>query len=285
MVRSVLENEEEAQPLAFVGSHKMEDGQTEVVTTLRKLLGVELSEYRGQRDPSTAFNLLRRSVENAEVFVLIKGDLGNYHTAIDTTTFRGFSIADDVAPFIVINDQDAKSAWSFTCCMRWYIFYLGETGVGGSSLGDGNDNERFCDAVAGEYLLPGNELRELHIGGNGDIEAISESIVRLADERNLGRTMVAYNAYRRDESARMSFRGSSQGITKNGEFNGNESVHRLEKKKEAQVSTPCVATDLGSGLWILVRRTISADALSTSKAAKILGVKARQVQVLLGGGG
>ena len=35
-------------------------------------------------------------------------------TAIPVEIFRGFAIADSIAPFVVVNDRDAKPAWSFT---------------------------------------------------------------------------------------------------------------------------------------------------------------------------
>ena len=105
MVRAVLEDEDEAEPLPFVGSHWIEDGQAVVLGSLQALLGVDSAAYRARPNASAAFDLLRRRVEGAGAFVLLKGDLGNYLTAIDTTAFRGFSLADEVAPFVVINDQ------------------------------------------------------------------------------------------------------------------------------------------------------------------------------------
>ena len=114
MVRAVLEEEEEVAPLAFIGSHKIEDGREVVLATLRWLLGIELAAYRKQRSPKEAFDLLRTHTEKTGVFVLLQGNLGTYHTDMDTETFRGFSIADDIAPFLVINPNDAKPAWSFT---------------------------------------------------------------------------------------------------------------------------------------------------------------------------
>ena len=282
MVRSVLESEEEVEPLSFVGSHRIEDGQAEVLATLRELLGVELREYRHQRDPSAAFDLLRTSVEQAEVFVLIKGDLGNYHTALDTTIFRGFSIADEVAPFIVINDQDARSAWSFTLLHEMVHLLLGQTGVGSSSLD--NDSERFCNAVAGEYLLPADELKGLDLNGNSNLEVISERIGRFADERNLGRTIVAYNAYVANRIGRETFEKLRSSYYQQWRTQ-REQERAQSREQEGGPSFYVVRRHrIGKRTLDLVQRMMAADALSTSKAAKILGVKTRQVQSLLGYG-
>ena len=55
--------------------------------------------------------------------------MGNYLSAIDVDVFRGFAIADDIAPFVVINDNDSVSAWSFTLLHELVHLLLGETGI------------------------------------------------------------------------------------------------------------------------------------------------------------
>ena len=160
MVRVIMEDEDEAVPLPFVGSHRMENGRAAILESLQALLGLDATAYRAQRDASAAFDLLRRRAEDAGIFVLLKGDLGNYVTELNTTIFRGFSIADEVAPFIVINDRDARPAWSFTLLHETVHLLLGHTGVSGSQCAD-TEVERFCNDVAGEFLLPARELEQL----------------------------------------------------------------------------------------------------------------------------
>ena len=60
----------------------------------------------------------------------------------------------------------------------------------------GNDVERFCNDVAGEFLLPLSELDRLAVANIRDVQEASKKISRFADERNVSRTMVAYRAYR-----------------------------------------------------------------------------------------
>ena len=123
MVRAVLEDEDEDRPLSFIGSHRPEDGRDAVMQSLRTVVGHDRSAYRAQPSASAAFDLIRKGVESSGIFVILKGDLGNYVTAIDTSTFRGFSIADEVAPFIVVNDQDAKQLGHLHFCMRQFISF------------------------------------------------------------------------------------------------------------------------------------------------------------------
>ena len=127
MVRAALEDEDEAEPLAFVGSRQMSDGRETVLRSLRTLIGVDTETYYGQPNADAAFGLLRRAAEDAGAFVVLQGNLGSHHTAMDTNIFRGFSLADEVAPFIVINDNDSRAAWSFTLLHELAHLLLGQT--------------------------------------------------------------------------------------------------------------------------------------------------------------
>ena len=282
MVRALLEEDEDAVPLTFVGARQMSDGREAVLDDLRELLGVDSSQYRAQATPSAAFELLRRNAEESGLFVLLKGDLGNYVTAIDTRVFRGFSIADEVAPFVVINDQDARTAWSFTLLHETVHLLLGQTGVSGSYTE--SEVERFCDDVAGEFLLPLNEMDELRrlVGdGNLSMSAVSEYINTFASNAKVSRTMVAYKAYRSFLIDQDMFSVLSSHYR---EAWRTEREHKRVKAKEQSGGPNYYAIRrhrLGDRILNLVHRMTAADALSTCKAARILGVKPRQVQPLL----
>ena len=156
MIRAVLEAEGEADSLPFVGSLVEREGvptgtdrlAQRAAEALREVLGNDLdaAQYYAQTTPNKAFSLLRSRTEDAGVFVLLKGDLGSYHTAIPVTVFRGFAIADDIAPFVVINDQDSTPAWSFTLLHELVHLLLGQTGISGANPGTGI--EALCNNVA-----------------------------------------------------------------------------------------------------------------------------------------
>ena len=58
---------------------------------------------------------------------------------------------------IVINDQDTKSAWSFTAMHELVHLWLGSTGISGTDTTD--KVEQYCNDVAGEILLPADDLK------------------------------------------------------------------------------------------------------------------------------
>ena len=279
MVRVMLEDEDEAESLPFVGSHRIEDGRAAVLQSLQAVLNLNATGYRAQQSASAAFDLLRGAAERAGIFVLLKGDLGNYKTALDTTVFRGFSIADEVAPFIVINDQDARPAWPFTLLHETVHLLLGHTGISGDDAE--NEVERFCNDVAGEFLLPARELERLALDDNGEWSAITERISAWASEFKVSRAMVAYKAYR---SGLLTWETHNQ-LKAAYREEWQRDRERVREQARDQDGGPNYYTvrrhRLGNRIIGLAEGMMAADALSTSKAAQILGVKPRQVQPLL----
>ena len=158
MVRATLIAEDETHPLKFVGALGKRTDPAAAHRLLRRLLPADLNiRYYAERSPGSAFRLLRSHVERLGVFVMLKGNLGSWHTKIDPGIFRGFAIADSVAPLVVINEYDAQAAWSFTLLHELIHLLLGRTGISGSET-EHHLEEKFCNRIAGEWLLPNRIL-------------------------------------------------------------------------------------------------------------------------------
>ena len=229
-----------------------------------------------ESNPDEAFAFLRNKAESAGVFVLLIGDLGSHHSRIDLQVFRGFALSDDVAPFVIINDQDSRSAWAFTLLHELAHLWLGQTGVSGSSVGSGI--EQFCNDVASKFLLPDQTLSELSIA---DEDSLADRIGEFAAERNLSRSMVSYRLYRAGtigrrqwQSLRNSFRQEwlhmrEQRRARDRQSGGGPNYYVVRSHRN------------GRALLDFVGRMISAGALTTSKAGLVLGIKAKQVPTIL----
>ena len=279
MVRAVLEDEDEGGHLSFVGSRTIAEGQTVVLESLRAFLNVRLADYRAQKGADAAFNFMRASAEKEGIFVLLKGDLGSHHTAIELEVFRGFSIADNIAPFLVINDRDTRASWTFTLLHEMVHLILGQTGVSGQQAD--NEIERFCDDVAGEFLLPGHETGDIGLQNIIDLDDIAERIGEYANGRNLSRTMVAYRAYRAGAIGQTQYRELS--IRFREQWLQRRAAQRAERQPEDGGPNYYVVRRhrLGEGLTSLVSRMMASGELSTSRAARILDVRPTQVQSIL----
>ena len=289
MIRAVMEAEGEADALPFVGalagSEGIRDGTDRMAQrateTLRQVLGNELNpaQYYAQPTPKEAFSLLRSRTEDAGVFVLLKGDLGSCHTATPVDVFRGFAIADDIAPFLVINDQDSTPAWSFTLLHELVHLLFGQTGISGANPGTGI--EELCNNVAAEWLLPAGELEQIEIDLNQDIAEQQKRISKFARRRNLSHTMIAYRLLRSGRIDQQNFNRLRADFT---DWWNRERDRRRERARESEGGPNyyVVCRDrVGEALLWFTGRMMRSGALSTTKAAKILGVKPRQVGKLL----
>ena len=276
LLRAALEDEEEAEELSFVGSKRMSDGVQDVVASIREILPLTLDDFRQAQTADEAFKKLRTAVESVGIYVVLAGNLGSYHTAIDLRTFRGFALSDPVAPFVIMNDQDARAAWSFTLLHELTHLWLGQTGISGGYAEIAV--EQFCNDVAGEFLLPGSELQQFELPNEG---ALAASITNFANERNVSRSMVAYKLYRlrrieRNVWQRLSTQFREEWLA------GRETRRERAHNQEGGANYYTVRRHrVGDALVDVVRRMMAAGALTTTKAGTVLGVKAKNVQSLL----
>ena len=278
MVRDILGDDEDTQPLPFIGSMSMTDGVGAVLASIRQVLRIDLSEFRAQSSPESAFALLRSRVEAAGIFVLLMGNLGSHHTAIDVESFRGFALADDIAPFVVLNDQDAKTAWSFTLIHELAHLWLGTTGVSGAFAD--TQIEKFCNDVAGGFLLPANELRLLRVDSTTDLATTAQRIGAFAQERHLSNSMVAYSLLRAGFITEDSWRALANQFR--AQWRRSREAQRESQRDGDGPSYYVVRRHrLGSALLHFVSRSMAAGALTPTKAGQVLGVKPRSVAPLL----
>jgi Zn-dependent peptidase ImmA (M78 family) len=277
-VRDILLDDEEAEPLPFVGSMTMRDGVGAVLASIRQTIGLDLAEYRAQSSPETAFALLRSKVEGVSIFVLLIGNLGSHHTAIDVEAFRGLALADKVAPFVVLNDQDAKTAWSFTLLHELAHIWLGTTGISGGFAD--TQIERFCNDVAGGFLLPANELPATRIDRGVDLSKVAQSIAAFAAERHISGSMAAYRLHRADAISEETWRGLRDLF--GAQWRRSRDAARAARKDGSGPNYYVVRRHrLGTALLQFASRSLAAGSLSPTKAGQVLGVKPRSVRPLL----
>jgi Zn-dependent peptidase ImmA (M78 family) len=277
MVRELLKEDRDFEPLTFVASCTARN-VSGVADSIMSTIGFKRARFRESRTIDQAFDYLRRLAEARGVFVLLAGNLGSHHTAIDVEVFRGFALADKIAPFVVINDQDAKSAWSFTLLHELAHIWVGQSGVSGARTE--NAVERFCSDVASQILLPDLSeffLLEAAYGKQRRIDAISQ----FARDRRISASMVAYRLHLAGNLSLSEW----QRIASIFKRQWAESRDRTqEKAREAEGGPNYYVVKrhrVGPALLSLVSRSISEGSLTPTKAAKVLGVKPRGVAPLL----
>lgn len=281
LIKSLLEDAE-AGPLAFIGSATPGTPVPELAERITTQLQFDLNTFREQKAIEEAFAYLRQKTEASRIFVLLLGNLGSHHTNISVETFRGFALADKIAPVAVINDNDAVSAWSFTTLHEVAHLWLGETGVSGWA--GGLPVEQFCSDVAAEILLPPKELAEFARIGTVTFDHIAEQVSRFADRRNISRAMVAYRLFRTGSINEKTWGALKDRFYKDWLAHAEREALK-QKAREGGPSYYVVRRHrIGKALLNLVSRSIGEGLLSYTKAARLLGVKPRNVDPLLSGG-
>lgn len=281
VVRAVQLEAEEAEPLPFIGSMSRDDGVGQVLASIRQVLGLDLAAFRAQGSADASFALLRSRVEAAGIYVLLIGNLGSHHSAIDVDTFRGFALADPIAPFVVINDQDAKTAWSFTLLHEVAHLWIGATGVSGGHFEGAV--EQFCNDVASSFLLPQGELDQLSVMRTTDDTEAARQITEFANERLVSRSLVAYRLFRSDKISDRTWRSVTD------TFRAQWLQSRAAQRERARGSDGgpnyyiVRRHRLGAALLNFVARNMSEGILTPTRASKLLGVKPRSVHTLLSG--
>lgn len=279
LVRSILEDEE-AAPVAFVGSAKMDLPVGVLARRIAENIKFSLNAYRAEKTADAAFAYLRGQIEAAGVFVLLLGNLGSYHTNIPLEIFRGFAVADPLAPMIVINDQDARTAWSFTALHEVVHLWLGNTGVSGADVSA--QIEQYCNDVAGEILLPAAEIKDFP--RPVAFEAAAHAISEFAGVRRVSRSMVAYKLFRAGKIQRPMWIELTDHFRKAWLA---QKQLQAEKQKAAEGGPNYYIVKrhrVGDALLGLMRRALDEGTTTYTKAGRVLGVKPTNVEPLLASG-
>jgi len=279
VVKSLLEDDEDAGALPFVASTTIGAGVETVRRSIQEATGFDLAEFRACGTVERAFAYAREKVESLGVFVLLIGNLGSYHTDVDVSSFRGFAIADKLAPFIVINDHDARSAWSFTLFHELAHLWLGATGISGQ-YGE-SQLERFCNDVASTLLLRPHELDGLAIDKATDEQAAGRLIGEFASARLISRSMVIYRLLLSKRVTPATWRSLT--ATFRDDWIASRDAKRAKaRQREGGADFYVVRRHrLGRKLLDVVGQGMQAGALTPTKAGLVLGVKPRNVAPLL----
>lgn len=279
-VRETLIDEDEEIHLDFIGKCTIEQGIDRVVQTIRDTIDISLDDYRAQSSHKAAFKLLRQQVEAAGIFVLLKGNLGSYHSDIGVAAFRGFALADDIAPFIVINDRDAGAAWSFTLIHEIAHLVLGKTGVSGTNVE--KNIERFCNNVASEFMLPTAEFNQFQ-PSSLDLKTLKIEISDYAFSQKLSNSHIAYRLYRRNDID-IRLWNRLRDYYRDSWLEQRKIFKEKSSEKEGGPDYYVVKHHKLGALVELVERLTYSGALTTTKAGMLLDMKPLKVHRLFQSG-
>ncbi|MBC7136786.1 MAG: ImmA/IrrE family metallo-endopeptidase, partial [Oceanibaculum nanhaiense] len=274
LVREVLEDDEDVVEVGFVGAGADIKNAEALAAMLIASIEFDRDTYRDHARGEEAFAYLRRLAEAKGVFVLLAGDCGHWSTAIEASIFRGFAIADQIAPFIVVNDQDAKSAWAFTLLHELAHLLLGKTGISGGA--PHGRVEQLCNDTAAKVLIDREEIVSLGRRLNGDAADVG-AIDALANHARISRSMVAYQLFRTGMIAEARWE-QLHNVFREHWLNQKERDREKNRGKDGGPNWYIIRRHrLGAAILAIARQGMADGSLTPTRAARMLGVKPMSV--------
>lgn len=132
----------------------LNDSPEAVGEVVRKFFGVTDTDQRKAARENRAFDFWRRKLEEKDILVFI---IGGPQNIVDMDEMRGFAIARNEIPVIVINGRDySQGGRCYTILHELAHVLLGESALTNGDGGTAEEQkiERFCDAVAAAALMP-----------------------------------------------------------------------------------------------------------------------------------
>ncbi len=271
----------EQEPLSFVGRFSLGAPVGAVAADIAVSLAFE-QEVRPESQPSQFLRSFVRQVETLGILVMRNGIVRQAtNRALRVEEFRGFSLADPMAPVIFVNNADSNGAQVFTLAHELGHLWIGEGGISDADPSIdpdvSQDVEGYCNEVAGELLLPWATLEERWANRVGGVEQWVEDVSR---DFHVSTVMVARQLWARGAIDRDHFfalyeaehaKWAGKGTSKSG--------------GDFYLSTPIRNS---RRLTETILESVTASETSMRDASRLLGVKPANLPKLresMGGGG
>lgn len=134
----------------------LSDAPEKVGQEIRNFLAVTDGDQRKAARDGRAFDFWRRRLEERDILVFV---VSGAHNSVELEEMRGFAVARNEIPIIVINGRDySQGGKCYTLLHELAHVMLGESALTNGDGGTAEEQkiERFCDAVAAAALMPRN---------------------------------------------------------------------------------------------------------------------------------
>jgi Zn-dependent peptidase ImmA (M78 family) len=142
--------------------------------------------------------------------------LNNNHRPLDPEEFRGFALADELAPVAFINGADTKAAQMFTLAHELAHIWAGQTALSDTTPLSVPDNkvEQWCNQVSAELLVPLAVLRA-ELSRDEDLET---QVSRLARRFKVSSLVILRRMHDAGALSRAAFQQAYDAEVRGGDF-------------------------------------------------------------------
>lgn len=178
----------------FVGIAGLTADAETVAGQLRSKLAIPAEERRSIRTWSDALSHLITKAESQGALIMVSGVVGsNNRRNLDPQEFRGFALADRLAPLVFINGSDTKAAQIFTLAHEIGHLSLAESALDNATARAMPDRqvEQWCNRFAAELLVPQAELATLAQRG----DTLDDQMRQLAEHFKVSTLVILRRLY------------------------------------------------------------------------------------------
>lgn len=157
----------------LIGSGKKITSPKELAHFIKEKLEIDFDKIKNE-SPKRKKDVLKYLISQAEKKGIFVGKTISYHR-IEVKNMRGMFIADEYAPFIILNRRDSWSAQIFSFIHELAHFFRETEAISNNQefrkkTKNINHEEIFCNQVAIEFLLPEEEVVDKRYNKNQIIE-------------------------------------------------------------------------------------------------------------------
>ena len=152
------------EPLSYVGSLTLRSPVGDAVGILHEVLQWDDEAVNLCKDWESYFDKLTTAMEDVAGILVMRNSVVENNTSrrLNLHEFRGFALSDEYAPLVFVNAADSKGAQLFTLVHEAVHILLNEGGISNNNLAENvhaHAVERYCNAVAGEFLVEEKALK------------------------------------------------------------------------------------------------------------------------------
>jgi Zn-dependent peptidase ImmA (M78 family) len=185
------------EKLSFVGSCKNEKKVEKIAASIRNTINLDFEWYSNSKNASHSFDILRNYFESVGILIMKNGVVGqNNHRTLDIYEFRAFTLNDEYAPLVFINNNDFEAAKLFSLLHEIVHIWIGLHSFYNDSHGISfniSPRETICNAVAAEILIPAQVFIEKW--NNNSNLSISENVENLFRYFKCGKAVILRKAF------------------------------------------------------------------------------------------